>query len=449
MATVFLSYSHKDEGHRNAFKQAARRLEATGLIDIWHDQLVQPGVAWAEEIWRKLEQSRLVLTLLSPDFLTSGWCKAELGRALELRSRRLLDVVPIVARQCDWRQTGLGAIQALPCGGAPVESCPDQAKAWDEIVAGLEPLLRDKRAKPALPTRSELIQRCADRLEAGRRLMLLAPWRDGLDELAQEIARRTHGDNITTLCLPAVESMAPAEFYAELSGEPEVNSRTAFRKWLMRRSSRSGHLVVLPYFGGPRDLVKELGHCMRGVFDQKGDFSLLVLGLANCAELLADIQSLSLFTGIMTEHVPGMDLPEIATLLQQMGADPVHAVAVQAAAGGHPDWTRLVVPEVRRGRLDNLDRHLVDAKLYRVLHDRLKRLDLGRQGGSHAASTLEKLLGRQSVVRLADACDDLSYPEVRLYYDGIVVERNEQTVFRCEAARLAAERAMAVWRLSR
>jgi hypothetical protein len=203
---------------------------------------------------------------------------------------------------------------------------------------------------------------------------------------------------------------------------------------------------VLPYFGGPRDLVKELGHCMRGVFDQAGSFSLLVLGLADCAELLADVQSMSLFTGIMTEHVPGMDLPETATLLQQMGADPVHAPSVHEAAGGHPDWTRLVVPEVRAGRLHGLSRHLADAQLYRVLHDRLKRLEAGRQGGSHAATTLEKLLDDKRVVRLADACDDLSYPEVRLYYDGVVVERDEQTVFRCEAARLAAERALGVWR---
>jgi hypothetical protein len=448
MNTVFLSYSHKDSHHRDALRQAAKRLEDLGLISLWHDQLIKPGDAWGEEIWRKLEDSRLVLALISSDSLDSKWCATELRRAFELRDRRLLDVVPIIVRQCNWRETPLGTIQALPAGGAPVESCPDQGTAWNDVVAGLERLLRGERVQPALPSRADLVRRCFEQLEAGRRLMLLAPWRAGLEELAQEIAQRTHGENITTLCLPAIESMTPAEFCAELSGEPSVNSMLAFRKWLMRRSSKrgTGHLVVLPYFGGPRDLVKELGHVMRGVFDEVGTFSLLVLGLARCAELLADVQSLSLFTGIMTEHVPGMDLADTATLLQQMGADPNQAPAVHEATGGHPAWTALLVPEVRAGRMANLSQSLVDRQLYRVLHDRLKRLEKGREGSSHAASTLEKLLKGQQVVRLADVCDDLGYPEVRLYYDGVLVERYGQTVFRCEAARLAAERALGVWR---
>jgi hypothetical protein len=445
---VFVSYSHHDARHREALKQAAQRLEAAGLVSLWHDEQVAPGAPWAEEIRRTLEGSRLVLALLSPDFLASPWCVSELGRAFELRDRRLLDVVPIIVRQCDWRETPLGAIQALPAGGAPVESLPDQSAAWNEVVAGLERLLRGERVQPALPSRTDLVQRCSEQLEADRRLMLLAPWRDGLEELAQEIARKTHGDAITTLRVPAVDAMTPAEFYAELSGEPAVNSVHLFRRWLMKRSTQGApgrHLVVLPYFGGPHELVVELGTCMRGVFEQTGTFSLLVFGRTCCAALLAT-KDHSLFSGILTEHVPGLDLAETQKLLLRLGADPIYGSAVHQATGGHPEWTALGALEARAGRMAGLAQYLADRKIFAVLHTRLIHLDSDHQGKAHAAHTLEKLLAGERVVRLQDVRDDLSYPEVRLYYDGVVVERDERTVFRCEAARLAAERALKVWR---
>ena len=141
MGRVFLSYSHQDSRHRDALRKAAQRLEDAKLISLWHDEQVAPGAPWAEEIRRELDESRLVLALMSPDFLSSPWCVGELERAFELRDRRLLDVVPIIIRQCAWRETPLGAIQALPAGGAPVESYPDQSAAWNEVVSGLERLL--------------------------------------------------------------------------------------------------------------------------------------------------------------------------------------------------------------------------------------------------------------------------------------------------------------------
>jgi hypothetical protein len=185
---------------------------------------------------------------------------------------------------------------------------------------------------------------------------------------------------------------------------------------------------------------------MRGVFDEMGRFSLLVLGLARCAELLRDVMDHSLFSGIMTEHAPGVDVSETRTLLQRHGADPNQAPLVNEATGGHPEWTSLVISEVRAGRITRLAQHLADRKVYRVIYDRLVRLERGRLGSNHAASSLEKLLSGAPVMRLENVCDDLSYPEVRLYYDGLLVERDGQTTFRCEAARLAAKRAVGVWK---
>jgi hypothetical protein len=92
-----------------------------------------------------------------------------------------------------------------------------------------------------------------------------------------------------------------------------------------------------------------------------------------------------------------------------------------------------------------LSRFLAERKIYGVLFDRLMRKEAGRSGSGHAAATLKKLLAGNRVTRLSDAGDDLRWPETRLYFDGVLEERDRQTEFRCEAASIAAERALAIW----
>lgn len=455
---VFVSYSHKDAHHLAALRKHTASLEQRGLISVWHDAAVEPGAPWAEAIRSQLNASRLVLALVSPDFLRSPWCLAELGRTFERREHQLVDVVPIIVRPCEWHPTPLGAIQA-PNGGAAIETFPDQDKAWADVAKAIECLLgQQQRAEPAWPTREVMVTRYAEILETEQRLMVLAPWRAGLEDLAQAIAQRTHGEHFTTLRLPTITEMATTDFYAELAGNASVASATAFRTWLKTRcggtSSKAAtrgarHLVVLPYFGGPSNLVRELGHVMRGVFDELDSFSLLVVGRAHCAKLLGDVQELSLFSGIRAEHLPGLSLEETRTILINLGADPVYAKQVHQATGGHPEWAPLAAIEVRAGRLQSLAQTIADNKVFNVLRDRLMQQEAHRQPHNHAATALQKLLDHQPVIRLSDARYDLGLPEARLYFDGILEERDRQTVFRCEAARLAARRALDVWRQQR
>ena len=453
MGKVFLSYCHKDAHHLADLRQHAQRLQDSKLVELWHDEAIVPGEPWADSIRRNLDDSRLVIALVSPDLLQSEWCVAELGRAFELREKHpvAFDVVPIIVRQCAWRETPLGTIQALPMGGAPIESFPDPQAAWREVVTSLEGLLRGERVQPALPARSELVRHYAELLQANRRLMILAPWCEGLEDLAQEVARRSHGEHVTLLRPPTLREMTAEAFYAELSGEPEVTSASGFRHWLIKRCAGRGqnsaqHLVVFPYFGGPANHVRELGNVMRGVFEEmSGRFALLAVGSTHCAKLLGDVHDLSLFSGISTEHVPGLDIEETRAVLRGKGADPAHAQLVQKATGGHPEWTALVAIEVRQGRLQGLTQYLADKKIYNVLFDRLMHKDHGHIGSGHSAATLQKLLEGQSAVRLSEARDDFWLAVVRLYFDGVLEEREGRTEFRCEAASLAAKRAVEIW----
>jgi len=91
------------------------------------------------------------LALVQPRFSCLAWCVSEMGRAFELAADRR----PAGCR-ADHRTQCAGANAARddpgPAGGWRTvgESCPDQAAAWNEVVAGMERLLRGERVQPGV-----------------------------------------------------------------------------------------------------------------------------------------------------------------------------------------------------------------------------------------------------------------------------------------------------------
>jgi hypothetical protein len=446
---VFVSCDRTDWRHRD---ELLTRLESLAHVvphEVWHDGMLEPGAKPHDVAVGRLGAADVVILLVSPDFMAPGGCfTSQAKEALEQYEDGRGTVVPILIRpEPAWKDQQIGALQTLPKNATPVAAWSDPDEAWASVTRSLLALLlrlsRSGGRDGMFPGQAALVARCAERLFADRRLMLLAPWRAGLEELGDEIAGL--GDAVTTLRIP-IDVMDSADFYAGLSGEPAVSSSLGFLKWLKARIAHVGnHVVVLPYFDGPHELVRELGIGMGGLFETIRNFCILVLGRHRCAELRL-AKDPSLFSGIATRHAPDLDVAGTGRLLEQLGADPRHAPAVHEAAGGHPEWTALLAPDVQAGRLADLDNVLADSKVYGVLFDRLMLHESDRQGESHAANTLHRLLTNQPVRSLEAVRDDLAYPEVRLYYDGVVCDREGQTVFRCEAARMASERVLELWR---
>ena len=65
MASVFVSYSHRDEEFRNELEVHLAMLKRQGLIDVWHDRRITAGKAIDPEISSHLESASLVLLLVS------------------------------------------------------------------------------------------------------------------------------------------------------------------------------------------------------------------------------------------------------------------------------------------------------------------------------------------------------------------------------------------------
>ncbi len=146
---AFISYSHRDEALRHSLEKHLASLLREGFVRVWHDRRITAGDDWGGEIDRHLEEARLVLLLISPDFIASKYCfDVETARAVERHLSGEAVVVPVILRPVDWINvrvgpfnTKLSELHALPVDGLPVTKWPDQDEAFVSIVQGLRSLI--------------------------------------------------------------------------------------------------------------------------------------------------------------------------------------------------------------------------------------------------------------------------------------------------------------------
>src|SRR5689334_14575040 len=99
---AFVSYSHKDEALRATLDAHLASLVSQGVLELWHDRVIEAGVVWETEIQERLEAAEIVLLLVSSDFLASPYCYGrEMQRALERHDQGLARVIPIILRPVD------------------------------------------------------------------------------------------------------------------------------------------------------------------------------------------------------------------------------------------------------------------------------------------------------------------------------------------------------------
>ena len=87
MATVFISYSHKDEPWKNQLATHLKSLEIEGFYQAWDDTLITPGSDWRMEIETALNRARVAVMLISADYLASRFIN-EVEVPLLLKRRR-------------------------------------------------------------------------------------------------------------------------------------------------------------------------------------------------------------------------------------------------------------------------------------------------------------------------------------------------------------------------
>jgi WD40 repeat protein len=152
---IFLSYSRKDEQLLRELEVHLAPLRKEGRVATWSDRMLEAGTAWEPALRDRLERSQIILLLVSPDFFASEFCWGiEMTSALSRHEKGDARVIPVILRSCDWRNSPLAHLQALPQDGRPIRRWPDPDEAFLDVVTGIRQILGSRPASPVAEARA-------------------------------------------------------------------------------------------------------------------------------------------------------------------------------------------------------------------------------------------------------------------------------------------------------
>lgn len=149
---IFVCYAQKDEEYRQRLEKHLSLFQREGLIQIWHNGNIRAGEEWEQIIHMRLDTARIVLLLVSSDFLASDYySSAEMQKALERHARRETHVIPILVRPVRWQEGPLGKLQALPTKNAkpvPIALWKNRDEAFLHVAEGIRQVLQEREIQP-------------------------------------------------------------------------------------------------------------------------------------------------------------------------------------------------------------------------------------------------------------------------------------------------------------
>ena len=188
---IFISYSHKDKELCEKLLTHLSNLRNQGIIHTWYDGDISAGSEWETHIVDHLASARIILLLISADFLASSFCYSiEMKQALARHEAHQARVIPIVLRPVDWSGAPFARLQMLPAGARPVIEWTVQDRAFTNIIQGIK-LAIDELSHPASPeelSRTETIAR-TESLDPKHRPAQL-PTRPGVSEDSLALLRK-------------------------------------------------------------------------------------------------------------------------------------------------------------------------------------------------------------------------------------------------------------------
>lgn len=141
---IFFSYSHKDEDLRDELVTHLSMLKRQGVIAAWHDREISAGTEWKNAIDQHLESARVILLLISANFLDSNYCyDIEMKRAMERHESGEARVIPIILKPVDWREAPFSKLQALPKNVKPITTWENRDEAFLNVAQSIRRVVQE------------------------------------------------------------------------------------------------------------------------------------------------------------------------------------------------------------------------------------------------------------------------------------------------------------------
>ena len=161
--TLFLSYAHEDDSFRKDLEKHLASLRREGLVEEWHDRMIEAGQEWDKVIHANLDQSNIILLLISPDFMDSSYCnEVETKRAMQRHEMGVARVIPVLLRPADWEGAPFSKLQAVPTGARPINEWPDRDAAFVDVVGHLRNVCRELAAINGNPANPYVVAQVGD-----------------------------------------------------------------------------------------------------------------------------------------------------------------------------------------------------------------------------------------------------------------------------------------------
>ncbi|MEM9918654.1 MAG: toll/interleukin-1 receptor domain-containing protein [Bacteroidota bacterium] len=149
ISQLFVSYTREDADYCLAFYKHCSVLSEANLVEVWYDDLLEPGADWEQEINQQLVDADIIVLLISSDYVSSNFIRTvEMPIALQRHEDPLDDVavVPVLIRNFLYEIHALGKLNILPKDEQqrlrPVNRWGDyQDEAWKQIVEAIYKLI--------------------------------------------------------------------------------------------------------------------------------------------------------------------------------------------------------------------------------------------------------------------------------------------------------------------
>jgi hypothetical protein len=158
---IFCCYAGEDKTLRGELELHLSSLRRRSQITTWFDREINPGADWAQEIDASLNTAHIILLLVSPRFIASGYCDGiEMKEALERHAAGSARVIPIILRPALWEDTSLGKLEALPKDALPLTRWQNRDEAYADIDKSISTIVNSwvstlphyHSLSPSLPT---------------------------------------------------------------------------------------------------------------------------------------------------------------------------------------------------------------------------------------------------------------------------------------------------------
>jgi hypothetical protein len=144
---VFISYSHRDTRWRDDLDKHLKPYLRGVPVKSWSDQQIAPGSKWFAEIESALENAKVAVLLISPDFLASDFIhEHELGPLLKKADEHGVTILWVPVRDSAYKQTPLTNYQAVIDPMKPLArmNTPKRDQAWVKICDEIKKAVNDR-----------------------------------------------------------------------------------------------------------------------------------------------------------------------------------------------------------------------------------------------------------------------------------------------------------------